>query len=99
MKITQTAGQNGNFKAASTRVSVAIADPMEFNVAAIAKLEEYAMEERSSAERMSDIITKFTGSMSFVLFHVALFTFWFAVNLDFIPGVAAFDPFPSAFRL
>jgi uncharacterized membrane protein len=94
MEISQTARQNGNLKAASMQASVANADPMEYNVTAIAKLEESALEERSTAERMSDVITKFTGSMGFVLFHVVLFAFWFAVNLNFVPGVAAFDPFP-----
>ena len=94
MEILQTARQNGNSKSHSINASVATADPMEYNVAAIAKLEESALEERSHAERLSDVITRFTGSMGFVLFHVALFAFWFAVNLNFIPGVAAFDPFP-----
>ena len=94
MEISETVPNSGNLKDISTRASVATADPMEYNVAAIAKLEESALEERSAAERMSDVITKFTGSMSFVLFHVMLFAFWFAVNLNFVPGIAAFDPFP-----
>ena len=43
---------------------------------------------------MSYIITRYTGSVGFVVFHVLLFAFWFTVNLDFIPGITAFDPFP-----
>ena len=70
------------------------AHPMQNNIEAIAKLEQEALHERSAAERLSDIITRVTGSIGFVVFHVLLFSFWFVVNLDFIPGVPAFDPFP-----
>lgn len=76
------------------QASVAAADPMQYNIEAIAKLEEAALHERSAAEYLSDIITRITGSIGFVVFHVALFAFWFAVNLEFIPDVRAFDPFP-----
>lgn len=78
----------------SNQAEVAGADPMQYNIEAIAKLEHEALHERSAAEYMSDIITRFTGSVGFVVFHVLLFAFWFVVNLDFIPGVPAFDPFP-----
>lgn len=92
-KISTGKGQE-NGKQSSNRASVAAADPMQYNIEAIAKLEQEALHERSSAEYMSDIITRYTGSVGFVVFHVALFAFWFAVNLGFIPGVRAFDPFP-----
>ncbi|MCU1289885.1 MAG: hypothetical protein JWN60_2114 [Acidobacteria bacterium] len=76
------------------QANVAGADPMQYNIEAIAKLEHEALHERSAAEYMSDTITRFTGSIGFVVFHVLLFAFWFAVNLEFIPGVQSFDPFP-----
>jgi uncharacterized membrane protein len=34
------------------------------------------------------------GSMSFLVFHVVWFVAWFIVNLNAVPGVAPFDPFP-----
>jgi uncharacterized membrane protein len=85
---------NGHFKKSAEGESVATADPMQFNVEAIAKLEERALHTRSAAEKMSDAITRVTGSMGFVVFHLVLFTFWFAVNLKFVPILPAFDPFP-----
>lgn len=74
--------------------SVATADPTQYNVEAIAKLEHEALHERSAAERVSDTITKISGSVTFVVLHIVLFVVWGVVNLNLIPGVAAFDPFP-----
>jgi uncharacterized membrane protein len=91
---TLTSNANGRHEKFSSQSEVAGADPMRYNIEAIAKLEQDALEERSAAEYLSDIITRITGSIGFVIFHVLLFAFWFAVNLDFIPGVSAFDPFP-----
>lgn len=74
--------------------SVATAEPTDYNVEAIARLEQDALLRRTLAERISDICTKYVGSMGFVLFHVALFVFWAIVNTNLVPGVRAFDPFP-----
>lgn len=85
---------NTTFKSGANPESVAAADPMAYNVEAIAKMEREALHERSLGERMSDAITGFIGSISFVVFHILLFVGWGIVNLNFIPGVNAFDPFP-----
>ena len=45
-------------------------------------------------DRLSDVITDFCGNMGFVYLHVVWFGFWVFANLDLIPGVPAFDPFP-----
>ncbi|WP_424813453.1 DUF1003 domain-containing protein [Roseococcus sp. YIM B11640] len=37
-------------------------------------------------------ITSFTGSMSFVYLHLALYGAWILVNLGLVPGVEKFDP-------
>jgi uncharacterized membrane protein len=42
-------------------------------------------------ERLADAITRFTGSMLFVYIHLAIFSFWIAGNLHWIPGVPAWD--------
>lgn len=83
-----------NFEKHNKNNSVATADPTAYNVEAIARLEHEALLDRTTAERVSDMITKFIGSMAFVVFHVLLFTAWFVMNLNLIPGVAPFDPFP-----
>src|ERR671939_669503 len=85
---------DGDKKGTSGGASVATADPTEYNVEAIARLEQEALHRRSVAERLSDTITGFTGSMTFVVMHVVLFVVWVFVNLNLVPGVAPFDPFP-----
>lgn len=42
-------------------------------------------------ERTADAITRFTGSMAFVLLHLAIFGFWIVANLKIIPHVPAWD--------
>lgn len=41
-------------------------------------------------EKVADAITRFTGSMRFVYFHLAIYGSWIAVNL--IPVIPHFDP-------
>lgn len=69
-------------------------EPAEYNIEAIARLERESMLTRTPAERISDVITRFTGSMTFVVLHLALFLFWVVFNLEIIPLVPVFDPFP-----
>src|ERR1700719_3988667 len=78
-------------KAVSEQVSN---NPTQFNIAAIAKLEEEALDRRTATERGSDAIVKFIGSMKFLLLHVILVLVWSTVNLNLIPHVKSFDPFP-----
>jgi uncharacterized membrane protein len=68
--------------------------PTQYNIEAIAKLEAEALDRRTAAERASDGIVKSIGSTPFRLLHVLLVGIWSTVNLNFIPGVKAFDPFP-----
>lgn len=44
------------------------------------------------SERLSDAITRFAGSMTFVAIHAAAYGAWIIVNLGVIPGVRPFDP-------
>jgi uncharacterized membrane protein len=69
-------------------------NPTQFNIAAIAKLEEEALERRTRTERESDAIVRFIGSPKFLLLHLILVAAWSTVNLNLIPGIKAFDPFP-----
>ena len=70
------------------------ANPTKFNVEAIAKLEQEALNRRSPTERISDAIAKFIGSIAFLLLQVLLVLAWSAINLRLIPLIKAFDPFP-----
>jgi uncharacterized membrane protein len=72
----------------------AAANPTQYNIDAIAKLEHDALGRRTLTERASDVITKLVGNMGFLLAHFVLICGWVLVNLHVIPGLRAFDPFP-----
>jgi uncharacterized membrane protein len=72
----------------------AAANPTEYNIDAIAKLEHDALGRRTATERVSDAITKVVGNVGFLLAQLTLISAWSLVNLNLIPGLKAFDPFP-----
>ncbi|WP_376098342.1 DUF1003 domain-containing protein [Roseomonas sp. CCTCC AB2023176] len=60
----------------------------------IEALEERRRREAETAPwqaRLADAITRFTGSMTFVLIHLAIFGGWIVANLGWIPGVPKWD--------
>jgi uncharacterized membrane protein len=70
------------------------ANPTQQNIDAIAKLEHEALGRRTITERVSEVITKIVGNMTFLLAQLVLISSWMLVNLQMISGVSAFDPFP-----
>jgi len=72
----------------------AAANPTQYNIEAIAKLEHDALSRRTLTERASDIITKLVGNVGFLLAQSILILVWTLINLHAIPGVKAFDPYP-----
>ncbi len=72
----------------------AAANPTQYNVDAIAKLEHDALGRRTLTERVSDVITKLVGNTGFLLAQLLLICGWSLINLRVIPGVRTFDPFP-----
>ena len=67
---------------------------MEENVRIIKALEESALHGRSRAERVSEWITSTAGRGPVLLAHLVWFVCWAAVNVDAVPAVRPFDPFP-----
>src|SRR3712207_1858857 len=65
---------------------------LERNIRALQLRREREGKEASAEERVAEAITRFTGSMRFVYLHLALFGFWIAANLGWVPGVPAWDP-------
>lgn len=49
---------------------------------------------RSLPEKISDFFTNISGNIYFVLLSLIWFVVWIAWNMEIIPGVEAFDPFP-----
>jgi uncharacterized membrane protein len=70
------------------------ANPTQYNIEAIAKLERDAINRRTLTERASDIIMKVVGNIAFPLAQLILVFVWCLLNLHIIPGLKAFDPFP-----
>lgn len=67
---------------------------LESNVLAVSNLEEDQRRDRGFAERLSESIAKFAGSMLFVCIHIMWFGGWIIANT--VLG-AEFDPFPFTF--
>lgn len=57
-------------------------------------LEAKSLRTRSLLTRMSDGLTMVTGTPFFLIANMFLFIGWISINLNFIPGIAPFDPFP-----
>lgn len=69
-------------------------NPIERNIAAIAKLEESFAHDRSLPERVADWIADFSGSLKFIVIHIVVYGGWILINTGILPGVHHFDPFP-----
>ena len=67
---------------------------LDENIEAIKAWQRASTHQRSRVEHISDQITKFIGGGPSLLFHFAWFTFWILANLELLPGLTAFDPFP-----
>ena len=65
---------------------------LERNIRALQLRRQREENEASVEERIAEAITRFTGSMRFVYLHLAVFGFWIAANLGWVPGIAAWDP-------
>src|SRR4051794_30719035 len=82
-------GRRSNQPADGTMPSAAIE-----SIEAIARLEQEFLQERTFWHRVADAIANFTGSIVFVLVHVAGFAAWFLINTGAVPSIRPFDPYP-----
>jgi uncharacterized membrane protein len=62
------------------------------NVQTIIRLEQSTDAERSPADHVADLITRFCGSINFVWVHVLWFALWIVGNV--LLGKKSIDPFP-----
>lgn len=53
-----------------------------------------AQANRSFSEKFSDYFTETAGSIEFLIINISFFFFWILYNIDLIPGIYAFDPYP-----
>jgi uncharacterized membrane protein len=66
------------------------------NISAISEMQRRDVAARKPQERISDSITRFSGSTLFVFLHVVWFGLWILLNIGIVhvPHVSEFDPFP-----
>jgi uncharacterized membrane protein len=65
---------------------------LERNIAAIARLEQTALEHRSLADRLGGAIGLFAGSITFVVLQLGVFAGWILLNRP--ASTVDFDPYP-----
>ncbi len=63
------------------------------NIEALARERALAEDRRPWTDRVADAITRFTGSMTFVLLHLVIYGGWIVINTGKV-GLRPFDPFP-----
>lgn len=68
-----------------------LAGSLERNIRALLERRSSKEKRNPRSVRVADAITRFTGSMTFVVLHLILFASWISVNLGWTPSLA-FDP-------
>lgn len=71
-----------------------VAKVIRENIETIARMEEEFKSKRTFGDRIADRIGDFSGSMTFVLVHAAIFAVWIGLNLGIAPGIHPWDKFP-----
>lgn len=73
-------------------------DPIaEKNIEAIARLEKKAVLNHTLGERIAADVTRWAGSIVFIVIHVVWFSLWAAANAGWLHGIEPWDPFPFSF--
>jgi uncharacterized membrane protein len=69
----------------------AITPVLERNIEALIARRRSEEKQKTTQDRIADVITQFTGSMKFVYLHVLIFGAWIIINLGLTP-LPRFDP-------
>ncbi|ODP36539.1 DUF1003 domain-containing protein [Sphingomonas turrisvirgatae] len=69
-----------------------MADTLKQNIAALAERERIEQARAPLSERIARRITAFTGSMTFVVLHLVVYSLWIFINLGWLPIIPKFDP-------
>lgn len=75
----------------------AVPTAIQKNIARVAEVEQELARQQTPVDRISDIITSFTGSIRFIIAHAVFFVVWVVINAAFVLGGFAFDPYPYQF--
>lgn len=75
----------------SASPTLSMARIVERNIAALIERRQQEEKARRGQDKIADAITRFTGSMRFVLIHIIGFGLWIVINLGWTP-LEQFDP-------
>ncbi len=64
------------------------------NIEEVVRLEQEEQRRRPPSSRIADIVARGAGTPWFIALHALGIAAYFAVNLEAVPGLPAFDPFP-----
>lgn len=64
------------------------------HIESIARHEHQFLGQRTFAERLSDRVAGFAGSIAFVLLHALIVLSWVVVNSNQVSFISRFDPYP-----
>ena len=67
------------------------------NVETVAQLEQQLVAQQSGTERWSKNITRFFGSLRFIVAQIVFVAAWIALNVQKTPWLRPFDPYPFSF--
>lgn len=76
----------------SAAIRSGLSDTLAGNIAALSDRRAAEAAVAPFSERLAAAITRFAGSMPFVVLHLALFGGWIAINTGAVPVVPPFDP-------
>jgi uncharacterized membrane protein len=74
-----------------------VSEAIKKNIQSIAELEQEFERQRTTLDIASDSITRFVGSLHFIIAHVFLFVAWLLLNSILLPEEERFDPYPFQF--
>lgn len=72
--------------------SPGLASALERNIEALAERKRQEQVEASWQDRLAEAISRFAGSILFVVLHLVLVGGWIVVNAGLVPGLPPFDP-------
>jgi len=69
-----------------------MSETLRENIAALTHRQREDAARAPTSEKVADAITRFTGSMTFVVLHLVFYGSWIAINLGLVPIMEPFDP-------
>jgi uncharacterized membrane protein len=69
------------------------------NIGALLERRRAEEKRRRTQDRVADTVTRFTGSMTFVYIHLALYSAWILTNLGLVPGLGRLRGFDDGFTV